>query len=105
MMTDWDLYLEAMDAKATQGRKEQEEHIQHVTQQNATLITMVQEQQKNIEELMITSKNLIKMTATPRNPDNNGIKSGDEPTRQGKKKMLCSNCKSWVYHNSDKCYT
>ena len=32
------------EAKVTQDRKKQEEHIQQVTQQSATIITMVQEQ-------------------------------------------------------------
>ena len=66
MIADWSLYLKAMEGKVTQGKKEQEEHIQQVTQKNATLIRMIQEQQKKIEELMTMSKNLInKMTGEP----------------------------------------
>ena len=49
MTADWNLYLEALEAELTQDKKEQEEHIQQVIQQNATLITMVQEQQKKLE--------------------------------------------------------
>ena len=105
MTANWNLYLKVMEAKATQDKKEQEEHIQEVAQQNATLITVVQEQQKKIEELMTTHKNLLnKMTWTPQNPDSNGTKSKGKPTREGNKMKMCSNCKSWVCHNSDKCY-
>ena len=104
MMEDWNLFLKAMEAKATQHKKEQEKHIQQVTQQDATFITIVHEQQKKIEELMITSKNIInKMTGTPQHPDNNDTQLGDELTRQRKKKKWCNNCKSQVYHNNDKC--
>ena len=56
-----DLYFEAMEVKVTQDK------IQQVTQQNAKLMTLVHEQQKKIEELMNTSKNLIKkMTGSPK---------------------------------------
>ena len=60
---------------------------------------------EKIEELT-TSKNLVnKMTGEPQNPDNNGNKLGEKPTRKGKKKKWCNNCKSWVYHSSDKYHT
>ena len=42
MVNAWNMYLEAMKAWATQEQKEQQEHIQQVTNQNATLVTMVQ---------------------------------------------------------------
>ena len=40
--------LEAMDAKAAQGKKE-----------NAMLLSLVQEQQRKIKELLMQSKNII----------------------------------------------
>ena len=40
---EWKMYIEAMEVKAEQERKEQQEHIQQVTNQNAMLVTMVQE--------------------------------------------------------------
>ena len=46
------MYLEATEAKAELERKKHEEHIQQVTNQNAMLVTIVQEQQKKFEELM-----------------------------------------------------
>ena len=49
---------------------------------------MVQEQQKKIEEVMTTSKNLINnMTAVPQNPESNGDKTGEKPNRQKKEVM------------------
>ena len=38
------MYLETMDAKAVQDKKGQNEHIQQVTEQNATLLSLVQKQ-------------------------------------------------------------
>ena len=103
---EWHLYLKVMEAKVTQNRKEQKEHVQKVTQQNAMLITMIYKQQKKIEKQMTASKSLMtKMTVTPQSKENNDNKTRDTMTRQGKKKKLCNNCKSWVYHNSDKCHT
>ena len=95
-MDEWHLYLEAMEAKATKDRKEQEENVQQVTQQNATLINMIQQQQKTIGELITTSKSLMnKMAGTLQNQESNCNKMGDTTIRQGKKKKLYS----WVYQN------
>ena len=45
------------------------------------------------------SKSLInKMTGAAQNTDMNGSKMGTNGTK------WCNQCKSWVYHNSDKCY-
>ena len=53
------------------------------------LITMVQEKQKKIEELMTTRKNLInKMTGAPQNTESNGYKTWEKPNRQRKKEMV-----------------
>lgn len=82
MIADWNFYLKAMKAKVTQDKKEQEEHIQQVTQQNTTLFAMVQEQQKKIEQLMSTSKILIKYDRNTTNLDYNGTNLGDKPTKQ-----------------------
>ena len=46
MTNEWNMYLEATEAKAMHGQKAQQEHIQHVTNWNVNLITMVQEQQQ-----------------------------------------------------------
>ena len=55
---------------------------------------------------MTTNKSLIsKMIGTTQKQESNDNKMGDTTTKQGKKKKLCNNCKNWVYHNSDKCYT
>ena len=54
------MYLGIMDAKTTQDKKERIKHIQQVTEQNATLLSLEQEKQKMIEELMMQSKILIK---------------------------------------------
>ena len=45
---EWYMYLNPMVAKATQERKEHQEHIHQVTNQNATLVTIAKEQQKKI---------------------------------------------------------
>ena len=44
---DFNTYLNAIETKSTQENKEHNEHIQQVTEQNATLLALVQEQQKN----------------------------------------------------------
>ena len=44
------------------------------------------------------------MTRAQQDLDKDGNKLEVKPTRQGKKKKWCNHCKSWVYHNSDKCY-
>ena len=54
------MYLAAIDTKSAQENKEHKEHIQQVTEQNAILLALVQEQQKKIKGLMKQSKNLIK---------------------------------------------
>ena len=56
--TEWNFYIEAMEAPAQQDKKEKNEHMQEVTQQNA-LMTLVQAQQQKIKELVTQSKNLI----------------------------------------------
>ena len=38
---EWNMYIEAMEAKVEQEQKERQEHIQQVTNQNAMLFTMV----------------------------------------------------------------
>ena len=48
---DLGMYLEAIKTKAAQDNKECNEHIQQVTDQNAMLMVLVQEQQKKIKEL------------------------------------------------------
>ena len=63
MTTEWNLCLDTMKAKATQEQKEQQEHIQQVTHQNATLVAMIQEQQKKIKQLITASKNLLEKMA------------------------------------------
>ena len=45
------------------------------------------------------------MVGTLQMQETNDNKVGGTTTKQEKKKKFCSNCKSWVYHNSDKCYT
>ena len=99
------MYLKAIKAKAEQERKEQQEHIQQVTHQNAMLVTMVQEQQKKIEELMSTSKTLLDKMTRVESKDNQSIKRNDWTGCQGKKKEWYKKCKSLVYHNSDACHT
>ena len=59
MAKELNVNLDTMEAKATLEKKEQQEHIQQVTNHNATLVTMVQEKQRKIEKLMTTSKNLF----------------------------------------------
>ena len=63
MAKEWNIYLNITEAKATKEQKEQQEHIQQVTNQNATLVTMIQEPQKKLKELMTTSKNLLEKMA------------------------------------------
>ena len=76
-----------MEAKGTQGRKEQKKHVQQVTQQNA----IIQEQQKKIEELMTTSKSLItKMIGTLQTHENNSYKIGGTMSRQRKKRCCAT---------------
>ena len=55
VMNEWHLYIKAIEPKAMQDKKGQEEHIQQVTQENATLINIIHEQQNKIEEMMVTS--------------------------------------------------
>ena len=101
----WQVYIKALEAKATQDKKEQEEHVQQVTQQN-TLIQMIQDQQRKIEELMATSNTLIhQIKGSNVTHEGKGKTEGETSTKEGKKKKLCINCKNWVYHNSNKCYT
>ena len=102
---EWSMYLKAMEVKAKQQRKEQHEHIQQITNQNAMLVTMVQEQQKKIEELMSTSKTLLDKMTGAGSKDNQCNERNDGNGPQDKKKKWCKNCKSTVYHNSDACYT
>ena len=45
--------------QVTNTQKQHNEHIQQVTEQKATFLSLVKEQQKKIEELMKQSKNLI----------------------------------------------
>ena len=42
MDPDLKLYLETMEAKARWDKNKQQEHMQHITKQNAILITLVQ---------------------------------------------------------------
>ena len=59
----WVVLLLQSEAQATKDKKELGEHIQQVTQHNATFMNMIHWQQKEIEELMTTSKSfIIKMT-------------------------------------------
>ena len=70
-------------------RKKQAEHVQQVTQQNVTLITMVQEQQQEIEELMTPSKTLMtKMMGTLQTHESNGTKAGDKKQDMERKKVV-----------------
>ena len=70
-----------------QDKNEQEEYIQQVTQQNTTLITMIQEQQKKIEGLTTTSKNLINnVTAVPQSQKAMAIKQEKSLTDNGRKR-------------------
>ena len=95
------MYLKAMEANAEQEIKEQQEHIHQVISQNALLVTMVQEQQKKIEELMSTSKTLLDKMTGAGSKDNKSNKRKDGNRRQGKKKTWCNNCKSMAYYSSD----
>ena len=76
--------------------KEQQEHIQLLTNQNAALVTMVQEQQRKIEELMMTSKNLFEKMTSTNNKEQSRGKQNNRNGRQGNKKKWCDNCKSWI---------
>ena len=106
MSKKWQVHIEALEAKAMQDKKEQEEHIQQVTKQNTTLIEMSQDHQKKIEELMSTNKTLInQMTGPTPMQESSGKKLGEAITKQGMEKKLCIKCKNWVYHTSNKCYT
>ena len=86
---EWQVYIEALEVKATQDKKEQEEHIKQVTQQNTTLIQMIQDQQKKIEELMATSNTLIhQMKGSTLTQESNGKKEEEAGTKQGKEKEV-----------------
>ena len=92
MTDEWHLYLKAMEAKVTQGMKEQEEHIQQVTQQNTM---MIHEQQKKIEELMTTSKSLIsKLTRTTQIQESNGNKMGTQQQNKERKRSCATTAKA-----------
>ena len=55
--------LQSHGSEGRVTKKKHQEHIQQVTNQNAMLVTMVQEHQKKIEKLMSTIKALLdKMT-------------------------------------------
>ena len=53
------MYLDAIEMKALQEPKERDEHIKQVTKQNTKLMTLVQDQQKKIEEFLQQSKELM----------------------------------------------
>ena len=65
--------------KAEQEQKEQQEHIQQVTNQNVTLINMAQEPQKKLEELMSASNTLLDKMI--------GADSKDNQSKKRKTKM------------------
>ena len=76
-------------------RKKQAEHVQQVTQQNVTLITMVQEQQQEIEELMTPSNTLMtKMMGTLQTHESNGTKAGDKKQDMERKKSCATVAKA-----------
>ena len=82
-----------MDAKAAQEHKEHSKHIQQVMDHNATLLALIQEQQKKIKELMKQSKNLIEaMTKEKQAPGPTGstIKLAREAKNDG-----VNNAKKW----------
>ena len=81
-------------ANATEDKKEQEEHIQHVTQQNATLINMIHEQQKKVDDLMTTSKVLISKMRNTADSGEQWQQNGDTMTKQGKKKSCAATAKA-----------
>ena len=45
---EWKMFINNMEVNAEQEQKEQQEHIQQVTNQNSMLVNMVQEQQKRL---------------------------------------------------------
>ena len=49
---DFNMYLDAIEMKATQENKEHSEHVQHITEQNAMLMALVNEQLKQTKELL-----------------------------------------------------
>ena len=97
------MYIKATEGKTEQEQKEQQEYIQQVTNQNAMLVRMVQEQQKKIEELMSASKTLLDKMTGAGSKDNQSKKRNDQNMHQGKKKW-CKNCKRMGHHNNDDCY-
>ena len=64
------MYPKAIKMKTTQENKECNEHIQQVMEQNATLINLVQYQQKKIEELMKQNKELLGATSKGKQENN-----------------------------------
>ena len=68
------MHLASIEAKTEQDTTDQDEHIKQIMEQNASVLALVQEQKKNIEDLLIQSKSLIeaivKEKATPVQPNN-----------------------------------
>ena len=82
-----------MDIKAAWDKKEQDKHTQQVTQQNATLLTLVQEQPK-IDKLMMQSKSLIDaMTKEKTTTGALGNTTKERAQKNEKQKHWCKNCK------------
>ena len=52
---DLHMYLAAIKVKTEEDTKEHDEHIKQVTEKNAALLALVQEQQKKIKNLLIQS--------------------------------------------------
>ena len=85
--TELSMYLEAIEMKTRQENKECSEHIYKVTEQNVTLMNLVQDQQKNIEELMKCTKELLK--AMSKGKQDNKSSGGTTLQPRDSKKRWC----------------
>ena len=69
---DLQRYLAAMETKTEQYTKEHNKNIEQVTDQNATLLSLVQEHQKKIEDLILQSKILMEAMTKKTTPGTSG---------------------------------
>ena len=77
--------MEVLEVHAKQEDKDNKEPIQHVMQQNATLIELVQAQQKKIKDLMAQSQKLIEAIAKCHTANSTaGQKDGEKKDKEKK---------------------
>ena len=93
------LYLFAMEAKAHQDAKECTEYIKQVTDQHNSLLTLVQEQQKRIDDLLLQSKTL--MEAMAKDKPMQGQPTTAMRQSRGARNCCCKYCKTMTKHTSN----